>query len=209
LRTSTDAAPALSARTRQGALATAVLATAVLAGCAAVAPPGRTPAPATPAPRSAPGSAVPTAPSLGLFSRINVPDGHRPALRLTARGVQVFRCEARGNESQWIFRVPEADLADDGGKVVARHGANFSFEHNDGSRLLGKVMEFDEAAGRDDLRWLLMSATAYGAGSFAGVRYIQRVNTQGGMPPARCEARERNQLLRVPFTADFVFYKAG
>jgi hypothetical protein len=38
---------------------------------------------------------------------------------------------------------------------------------------------------------------------------VQRTHTKGGMPPASCAARERNQLLRVPFTAEFMFYKPG
>lgn len=153
--------------------------------------------------------AGPSAPSLGLFSKIKVPDGQAPVLKLAARGVQVFRCEARGNESQWMFRVPEADLLDDAGKVVGRHGANFSFEHTDGSRLLGKVVSYDEAPSRSDLRWLLLSTTTFGKGALDGVTYVQRVNTRGGMPPASCEAKQRNQLLRVDFSSDFIFYRPG
>jgi hypothetical protein len=29
------------------------------------------------------------------------------------------------------------------------------------------------------------------------------------MPPASCEAKQRNQLLRVDFSSDFVFYRPG
>lgn len=188
---------------REGAAAVAALAIALLGGCATVAT----------AP-TAPGAPVPVlpgpaAPSLGWFSKIKVPEGHKPALKLAARGVQVFRCEQRGNAWVWVFRVPEADLADDTGKVVARHGANFSFEHTDGSRLIGKVQSFDEAPSPEDLRWLLLTATAYGQGAFAGVTHVQRVNTKGGMPPTRCEMKQRNQLLRVDFSSDFVFFRPG
>ncbi|MFO0208630.1 MAG: DUF3455 domain-containing protein, partial [Betaproteobacteria bacterium] len=164
----------------------ALLAAGLLSACASVPAPSGRAGPALPGAPPTPGGAAPSAPALGFFSRINVPAGHRPALRLTARGVQVFRCEARGNDSQWVFRVPEADLADDSGKVVARHGADFSFEHSDGSRLIGKVAAFDEAPSRDDLRWLLLTTTSYGQGSFAGVRFVQRTHTKGGMPPASC-----------------------
>ncbi len=179
-----------------------LLAAAVLSGCATVgtAPAGG-PAPVTPS--------GPSAPSLGLFSKIKVPDGQVPVLKFAARGVQVFRCEARGNESAWVFRVPEADLFDDSGKVVGRHGANFSFEHTDGSRLIGKVQSYDDAPSRNDLRWLLFTTTSYGKGAFEGVTYVQRINTKGGMPPATCEAKQRNQLLRVDFSSDFVLYRPG
>lgn len=181
---------------RCGARVGAGLATLWLAACATVAPP------------TAPGEA-PAAPALGFFSRIKVPHGHQPVLRLTASGVQVFRCEQRADEWRWIFRVPEADLRDDRGNAVARHGAGFTFEHADGSRLIGTVVAFDEAPRAEDLRWLLLSTRSFGDGAFGGVTYVQRVNTVGGMPPARCDASQKNRLLRVDFSSDFVFYRPG
>lgn len=158
-----------------------------------------------------PGSPLPPVepPSLGWFSKIKVPDGQVPVLQLAARGVQVFRCERRDGSHQWSFRLPDAELADGTGAVVARHGADFSFEHRDGSRLLGKVQAADDAPRDNNLRWLLFATRSFGDGVFGGVTYVQRVNTSGGMPPPTCEARQLNQLLRVDFTADFVFYRPG
>jgi hypothetical protein len=146
-------------------------------------------------------------PSLGFFSRIKVPDTVEPVLRLQGRGVQVFRCEPRGTGYAWVFRLPEADLVDGAGKAVIRHGANFSFEHADGSRLLATVLDFDEPSDPNNLRWLLLSARSFGQGALTGVVYVQRVNTVGGMPPTRCAPAQQNRLLRVDFSADFVFYK--
>jgi hypothetical protein len=180
---------------------------ALLSGCATA--PVTAPAPSTP---GAPAPATPTpppapAPSLGFFSRIKAPDTVEPVLRLQGRGVQVFRCEARGTGYSWVFRLPEADLIDASGKAVIRHGANFSFEHVDGSRLLGSVVDFDDAPESNNLRWLLFSTRSFGQGILTGVNYVQRVNTIGGMPPPRCEAGQQNRLLRVDFSAEFVFYK--
>ena len=175
----------------------------LLAGCAvppAVERPDQTPA----AGRSADSRPVP--PSLGFFSPIKVPDGHEPALRLSARGVQIFRCERLDDGYEWRFRQPDADLFDAQGLAVARHGANFSFEHRDGSRLLGTVVAHDRVdAGT--LPWLLFSAKSFGKGELAGISYVQRVNTSGGMPPSGCSAAQANRLLRVDFGADFVFYR--
>lgn len=184
-----------------------MFAAALLSGCATApvtSPPPATPgapAPTTPAPPPAP------APSLGFFSRIKAPDTVEPVLRLQGRGVQVFRCEPRGSGYSWVFRLPEADLIDASGKAVIRHGANFSFEHVDGSRLLGSVVDFDDAPDANNLRWLLFSARSFGQGILTGVNYVQRVNTIGGMPPPKCEAGQQNRLLRVDFSAEFVFYK--
>ena len=177
-----------------------------LAGCATV---DLAPAPAPSAPPAAAAPAAAAAPSLGFFSKIKAPETHQPVLRLTGKGVQVFRCEraSSGSGLVWIYRLPEAELSDPTGKVVARHGANFSFEHSDGSRLLGTVIAYDEAPGAKDLRWLLLTTKPFGSGALAGITHVQRVNTQGGMPPAKCEPNQQNQLLRVDFSADFVFYQ--
>ena len=146
-------------------------------------------------------------PSLGFFSKIKVPSTHAPTLQLASRGVQIFRCEKRDTGPVWVFRQPQADLLDTAGKTVGKHGANFSFEHDDGSRLVSTIAAYDEASKSTDLRWLLLTTRSFGTGAFENVTHVQRVNTSGGMPPARCEASQLNQLLRVDFTSDFVFYR--
>lgn len=172
---------------------------ALLSACASVGP--------GPVATAVPGKAVVPAPSLGFFSNIKVPSDREPVLQLAARGVQIFRCEKHGAEMVWIFRQPEADLIDAGGKPVGRHGASFSFEHADGSRLLSTVAAYDAAPKATDLRWLLFTTRSFGKGAFEGVTHVQRVNTEGGMPPPRCEASQLGQVLRVDFRADFVFYR--
>ncbi|MBC8118862.1 MAG: DUF3455 domain-containing protein [Burkholderiaceae bacterium] len=147
------------------------------------------------------------APSLGFFSKIKAPSTHQPTLQLASRGVQIFRCEKRDNGAAWVFRQPQADLLDSGGKTVGKHGANFSFEHDDGSRLVSTIAAYDEASKSTDLRWLLLTTRSFGKGALESVSHVQRVNTHGGMPPTRCEASQLNQLLRVDFTSDFVFYR--
>ena len=158
------------------------------------------------------GSSAPTiasipAPSLGFFSKIKAPSTHFPVLQLASRGVQIFRCEKREGGFVWAFRQPQADLLESGGKPVGKHGANFSFEHDDGSRLVSTIVASDEAAKPTDLRWLLLTTRSFGKGALENVTHVQRVNTAGGMPPARCDSSQLNQLLRVDFTSDFVFYR--
>jgi hypothetical protein len=147
------------------------------------------------------------APTLGFFSSIRVPSGSEPVLQLTGRGAQVFRCERREGKLVWVFRQPDAELADADGKTVGRHGPNFSFEHSDGSKLVSTIVAHDEAPNAADLRWLLLVTRSFGKGAFDGVTHVQRVNTRGGMPPASCDAKALGQVLRVDFTSDFVFYR--
>jgi Protein of unknown function (DUF3455) len=176
------------------------LGAAFLTACASVGP-----GPSAPASPDK-GSAV-AAPNLGLFSSIKVPGDREPVLQLSSRGVQVFRCEKRDGALVWIFRQPDAELLNDRGAVVGRHGANFSFEHVDGSRLAATIAAHDDAPKPTDLKWLLLTTRSFGKGTFAGVTHVQRVNTRGGMPPERCETTQVNQVLRVDFSADFVFYR--
>jgi hypothetical protein len=192
-----------------------VAAALLLTACASAPPPGG--APAAPEPAAAPAPAplgppplaqeVPSRPSLGLFSRIRAPDDVEPAFELSATGVQIFHCEADKDGYRWVFKLPEAELRDARGQVVAHHGANYSFEHADGSRLIGTIVGYDSAPQSDALHWLLLRTQAYGQGEFDRVTYVQRVDTTGGLPPPRCEADQVGQILRVPFTAKFVFYR--
>jgi Protein of unknown function (DUF3455) len=174
--------------------------TLVLIGCQTVSAP--------PSTAAAPGRPAVASPELGLFSKIKVPSDREPVLKLAARGAQVFRCEKRDAQGAWVFRQPDGELLDAAGKVVGRHGANFSFEHVDGSRLLSTIAAHDDAPKPTDLRWLLMTTRSFGNGAFEGVTHVQRVNTSGGMPPPTCDLAHAGRVLRVDFTADFVFYRA-
>jgi hypothetical protein len=135
------------------------------------------------------------------------PEGKLAILRLHGQGSQIFRCEAQPAGRRWVYRLPEADLADADGMVVVRHGANLSFEHVDGSRLLGEIADHVPSPVENALPWLLLSARSYGKGALAGITQVQRINTVGGMPPANCDGAQPGQILRVPFSADFVFFR--
>ena len=72
---------------------------------------------------------------------------------------------------------------------------------------MSTIAAYDEAPKPTDLRLLLLTTRSFGKGTLENVTHVQRVNTAGGMPPTRCEASQMNQLLRVDFTSDFVFYR--
>jgi hypothetical protein len=63
--------------------------------------------------------------------------------------------------------------------------------------------------GAGNIPWLLLAATPSGAdGRFAGVTSIQRVATRGGVEPSSgCDASKAGQEARVPYAADYYFYK--
>jgi hypothetical protein len=178
----------------------------LLLGCAQNGASGPAAAPGGPS-RGAPSPAAP-GPLYSLFHRpLNVPEGSTELLRLHAKGVQIFRCETRSGALHWVYRLPDAELRDDAGVLAARHGANQTFEHVDGSHLVGEVLDHVPSPIDNALPWLLIKTRSFGKGTLTGVDYVERINTVGGMPPDSCDPAQTNQLLRIEFSADFVFLR--
>lgn len=46
-----------------------------------------------------------------------------------------------------------------------------------------------------------------GKGTLNGVKFVQRLKTSGGQPQSSCSPNEVGKLLKVPFKAEFVFWK--
>ena len=59
--------------------------------------------------------------------------------------------------------------------------------------------------------WLLLATSTSGArGRFSGVTSIQRVNTAGGTAPlSGCDATTLGRVARIPYTADYHFFRAA
>jgi hypothetical protein len=134
-------------------------------------------------------------------------------LRATAQGSQIYVCGAKsgGGGFEWTLKAPDAVLSDASGQPVAKHYAGPTWEANDGSKVVGEIAARDDAPGGQAIPWLLLRAKSHeGTGQFAGVSYIQRVDTAGGIAPASgCDAGHDGQEQRVPYTAVYVFYRAG
>jgi len=142
-----------------------------------------------------------------LHHSLPLPEGRIEVLRLHGQGSQIFRCDAVAAGPRWVYRLPEAELAGADGRVAVHHGANLSFEHVDGSRLVGEIVDHVAAPADNSLPWILMTTRSFGTGVLAGVTHVQRIDTLGGMPPPQCDAAQLGQVLRVPFSADFVFFR--
>jgi Protein of unknown function (DUF3455) len=126
--------------------------------------------------------------------------------KYAAKGVQIYACGAKGAANEWALKAPEATLVDAEGKLFAKHYAGPTWEAPDGSKVVGKVLANQPAPKLGAIPWLLVSAESSGSGEFAGVRFVQRVNTSGGSaPPGACPTVGAEQ--RVDYTADYIFYK--
>lgn len=161
-------------------------------------------APVAPAP-ALPARDLVAAPDLGACSDIAVPAGHAPAFHTYATGVQVYRWTG----TSWTFDAPVAELyADAGGNaLVGTHYRGPTWESTSGSTVVGEVEQRCPVAGT--IPWLrLRGASSRGPGVFKGTTYILRVNTIGGTAPAEPGAA-MGEERRVPYTAEYYFYKAG
>jgi Protein of unknown function (DUF3455) len=140
---------------------------------------------------------------------LRVPDGQSLRLRMAARGAQVYTCKAKAAEPavfEWVLKAPDAELFDRVGAKVGRHYAGPTWESADGSRVAGEVMERSPVQGAVPLL-LLRARSNEGAGALASVKYIQRLDTKGGLaPPAGCDAEHAGTEARVEYSANYDFY---
>jgi hypothetical protein len=134
--------------------------------------------------------------------------GTKPVATFHAEGAQIYECKA-GNDGKlaWAFREPIAALMLDG-KTIGRHYAGPTWEHMDGSAVVGKVAGNAPGASADDVAWLKLDVVnRRGSGTLADVTVVQRINTRGGALHGACE--QAGALRSVPYSADYVFLRAG
>jgi len=128
-------------------------------------------------------------------------------LSTTATGVQIYSCEYDADHRlAWAFQRPEAMLFDGSGTLVVQHGAGPSWEALDGSRVTGKKRAEAPSVSPASIPQLLLATTPAATGTLAGVRFVQRLDTSGGMPPAAACTTE-HAVGRFPYFARYVFLK--
>ena len=146
-------------------------------------------------------------------ANLHFPAGERPLLTLKAKGVQIYECKANAQDPakrEWTFVAPEAQLVDARGKPFGKHFAGPTWLANDGSKVVGEVRARADASDAKAIPLLLLAAkSTEGSGTFAKVKSIQRLDTIGGKPPARCSKSELGKTLRVRYSATYVFSVAG
>jgi hypothetical protein len=134
---------------------------------------------------------------------IAVGDGFKVHFHGSAVGVQIYTWDG----SSWGAAVPEATLFDSDGNIVAIHFAGPTWESNSGSRVVGMVVPPRVTVDTNAIPWLkLQAASTSGSGVLADTKYIQRVNTAGGLAPSTPGAFI-GQVARTPYTADYYFYR--
>jgi hypothetical protein len=164
---------------------------------------------------SAPSVAVRTnAPVVSAIPEgISVPDGYFLVFHAHATGVQIYKVQQDPNNPSvysWVFQAPEATLYEGNGGVVGKHYAGPTWETTSGSKVVGaKVAAAPSTNPNSVPQLLLRGVSSQGPGVLDSVKYIQRLNTDGGNAPSTgADADHVGDIVRVPYTADYYFYRA-
>jgi hypothetical protein len=154
-------------------------------------------------------------PPSGLPEALKVLSGERLLARARAKGVQVYQCAAKDGSPDafdWNLTGPEAELTDDRGEPMGVHLFDVhrggpAWNGLDDSKVVGAVKNKVDAP-NGAIPWLLLSAKhTEGTGVFSKVTHIQRVDTEGGNPPAEpCSRLHKDASVRVPYSAVYYFY---
>lgn len=147
--------------------------------------------------KSAPGAAMPAA--------LATP-GETVVATYHAVGAQIYEAKA-GSDGKlaWTFREPIAALFVDG-RTVGRHYVGPTWEHADGSAVVGKAVANSPGATPDDIPWLKLQVTdRRGRGALAEVDTVLRINTRGGVVRGTCE--QAGALRSVPYSTDYAFLR--
>jgi hypothetical protein len=150
-------------------------------------------------------SAVPSV-AQDIPAKLALPQGGTEVGEFAANGVQIYVCRVKGAATEWSFKAPEAELVDAQGRPFARHYAGPTWEAPDGSKIVGTALASEPAPKAGAIPWLLLSTESSASGVLARVRFVQRVNTSGGVgPTGTCPTVGTEQ--RVDYTADYIIYK--
>ncbi len=155
-------------------------------------------------PVSASRSRVIPAPKLGNWRILQVPAGNKISTHAVGVGVMIYSWTG----TRWNFASPEAILyaPNASQEVIGFHLAGPSWESLTGSAVIANTLQSCTPKA-DAIPWLLLGASAYeGRGIFTQVTYIQRLNTVGGAAPAS-PGTSPGQVVRIPYPADYYFYK--
>ena len=165
-------------------------------------------------------------PPPSIPSAIAVPSGSTLAIHDHGVGTQIYTCTASGGAGgaagsgadagtisySWVLKGPNAVLSDATFAQVGTHGVGPTWTSTDGSMISGtKVAQTNNSTASNAIPLLLLKATSTGgAGVFANITSVQRLNTAGGVAPATgCGSSTVSTETSVAYSADYYFYSGG
>lgn len=173
---------------------------------------------------SAQGKIVPPA----VPGNLEVPPEFKPFVMAQGTGTQNYICLATNTGVEWKFQGPQATLFNDRREQVMTHflspnplefGAlRATWQHSHDSSAVWALAIADSTdpafVAEGAIPWLLLEVVFAELGPtsgdrMAGTRFIQRVNTSGGIAPASgCSGvADLGKRAMVPYVTDYVFYR--
>jgi hypothetical protein len=163
-------------------------------------------------------------------NNIRVPAGNAAFLLGHATGTQNYICLPSGSGFAWTFFGPQATLFDDIDEQVITHFLSpnpdeggtprATWQHSqDTSTVWAMAIASSSNPGfvaPGAIPWLLLQVVGAQGGPTGGqtltaITFIQRLNTSGGVVPSTgcTSSTDVGKKALVPYTADYVFYKAA
>jgi Protein of unknown function (DUF3455) len=161
---------------------------------------------------------------------LQVPAGNQAFLEGHAVGTQNYICLPAGAGTAWTLFGPQATLFNDHDQQIITHFLSPNPDESGTARPTwqhswdtSSVWAMATASSSDPdfvesgaIPWLLLQVVGADAGPTGGDRltrttFIQRLNTSGGIAPSTgcTQAADVGQRAFVPYTADYLFYKAA
>lgn len=145
----------------------------------------------------------------------NSPGGNTRVFTFFADGVQKYKAQEIPNSNpaafQWAFVAPQADLYDITNQKVGNHSQGPTWQLSIVDSMYGQSFSPPKAAPSLDpngIDWLLLMPKTGKPpiGAFAGVEYVQRIDTRGGKAPLNAPT-SATETVDVPYTAIYRFSK--
>lgn len=126
----------------------------------------------------------------------------------TAKGKMYFSCAYDDAGFYWRFIRSDGILRDDKGRQMGVLRPDLSIQDRDGRVLKIAAYKTGEQKYPDGLKNLLYKVTSSpNNGLLKNMHYVERRNARGGLPLTQCSAVQKEQLLRVPFEARYIFWR--
>jgi Protein of unknown function (DUF3455) len=155
---------------------------------------------------------TPETPPENLPPGLEVPSNQQFSFLSSAKGYQIYTCQVapdNPNTYAWTLKAPLADLFNSRGRPMGKHYGGPTWEARDNSKIVAGVKARANSPDSNAIPWLLLEVKSHeGQGIFTPVNWIQRLNTVGGKAPTQpCDASQQNREVRVPYSADYYFYR--
>ena len=150
----------------------------------------------------------------GLPALIQVATANTLVLETKASGTIEYQCSKEKDPLttyKWTMAGPKAELSSRGGEKIGDYsGPPARWAHKDGSFVTGSQVAVSPNGSKNIPLQLVKADVAGGQGALTGVSYVQRVNTQGGVAPAKkCSADNDGEKAEVSYKAEYRFWKAN